>query len=246
MTGLASNGTVQETEGGFIFLIDKSLHWTSFDVVNKMRYALKIKKVGHAGTLDPLATGLVIVCAGKATKQIESFMATEKEYTGTIRLGVTTPSYDLETETDQEYPTDHITTELIHQKATEFLGPQMQVPPIFSALKVDGKKLYELARKGKEAKIEPRPIEIKEFEITAVRMPEVDFRVVVSKGTYIRSLAFDFGKACGSGAVLSALRRTRVGDFDVKNALTIPDWLEWWQQKQKEMLEIDNSEPPTE
>ncbi len=243
---MTTQGMVQETEGGYIFLIDKSLHWTSFDVVNKMRYALKIKKVGHAGTLDPLATGLVIVCAGKATKQIESFMATEKEYTGTFRLGVTTPSYDLETETDQEYPTDHITVELIHQKATEFLGPQMQIPPIFSALKVDGKKLYELARKGKEAKIEPRPIEIKELEITAVRMPEVDFRVVVSKGTYIRSLAFDFGKACGSGAVLSALRRTRVGDFDVKNAMTIPDWLEWWQQKQREIQENQSPEPTEE
>jgi tRNA pseudouridine55 synthase len=243
---MTSEGMVQETEGGYIFLIDKSLHWTSFDVVNKMRYALKIKKVGHAGTLDPLATGLVIVCAGKATKQIESFMATEKEYTGTFRLGVTTPSYDLETETDQEYPTDHITVELIHQKATEFLGPQMQIPPIFSALKVDGKKLYELARKGKEAKIEPRPIEIKELEITGVRMPEVDFRVVVSKGTYIRSLAFDFGKACGSGAVLSALRRTRVGDLDVKNAMTIPDWLEWWQQKQRENQENQSPEPTGE
>jgi tRNA pseudouridine55 synthase len=243
---MTTQGMVQETEGGYIFLIDKSLHWTSFDVVNKMRYALKIKKVGHAGTLDPLATGLVIVCAGKATKQIESFMATEKEYTGTFRLGVTTPSYDLETETDQKYPTDHITVELIHQKATEFLGPQMQIPPIFSALKVDGKKLYELARKGKEAKIEPRPIEIKELEITAVRMPEVDFRVVVSKGTYIRSLAFDFGKACGSGAVLSALRRTRVGDFDVKNAMTIPDWLEWWQQKQREIQENQSPEPTEE
>ncbi len=243
---MTTQGMVQETEGGYIFLIDKSLHWTSFDVVNKMRYALKIKKVGHAGTLDPLATGLVIVCAGKATKQIESFMATEKEYTGTFRLGVTTPSYDLETETDREYPTDHITVELIHQKATEFLGPQMQIPPIFSALKVDGKKLYELARKGKEAKIEPRPIEIKELEITAVRMPEVDFRVVVSKGTYIRSLAFDFGKACGSGAVLSALRRTRVGDFDVKNAMTIPDWLEWWQQKQREIQENQIPDPTEE
>lgn len=243
---MTTQGMVQETEGGYIFLIDKSLHWTSFDVVNKMRYALKIKKVGHAGTLDPLATGLVIVCAGKATKQIESFMATEKEYTGTFRLGVTTPSYDLETETDQEYPIDHITVELIHQKATEFLGPQMQIPPIFSALKVDGKKLYELARKGKEAKIEPRPIEIKELEITAVRMPEVDFRVVVSKGTYIRSLAFDFGKACGSGAVLSALRRTRVGDFDVKNAMTIPNWLEWWQQKQREIQENQSPEPTEE
>jgi len=243
---MTSNGMVQETEGGYVFLMDKALHWTSFDVVNKMRYALKIKKVGHAGTLDPLATGLVIVCAGKATKQIESFMATEKEYTGTIRLGVTTPSYDLETETDQEYPTDHITPELIHQKALEFLGPQMQTPPIFSALKVDGKKLYELARKGKEAKIEPRPIEIKEFEITAIRMPEVDFRAVVSKGTYIRSLAFDFGKACGSGAVLSALRRTRVGDFEVKNAMTIPDWLEWWQQKLKEIQPNQDSELPVE
>jgi tRNA pseudouridine55 synthase len=239
MTGLRGNGITQEIEGGYIFLIDKDLNWTSFDVVNKMRYALKIKKVGHAGTLDPLATGLVIVCAGKATKQIEQFMATEKEYTGTIRLGITTPSYDLETDTDQEYPTDHITTELIHEKAKEFLGQQMQIPPIYSALKVGGKKLYELARKGKEAKIEPRPVEIKEFEIMAVRMPEIDIRVVVSKGTYIRSLAFDFGRACGSGAVLTALRRTRVGDLFVKNALTISDWLEWWQQNQIQLHDIN-------
>jgi len=218
-----------EFEEGYIFLIDKALHWTSFDVVKKIRNTIRIKKVGHAGTLDPLASGLMIVCTGKATKKIEGLMGVDKEYTGTFRLGATTPSYDLETEIDAEFPVSHISAELIHKTAAEFIGPQMQIPPIFSALKVDGKKLYELARAGKEAKIEPRPVEIKEFEITDIRLPDVDFRCVVTKGTYIRSLAFDFGKALGSGGHLAALRRTRVGDFKIEDAQTVSEWLEWFQ-----------------
>jgi len=227
--------TEQEIEGGFIFLIDKDLNWTSFDVVNKMRYAMKVKKVGHAGTLDPLATGLVIVCAGRATKQIESLVATEKEYTGTFRFGATTPSYDLETEIDAEFPVDHIDSDLIYTTAQNFIGEQMQIPPMYSALKVNGKKLYELARKGKEIEVAARPVEIKEFEITEIRMPEIAFRVVVSKGTYIRSLVYDFGKKCSSGAHLSSLRRTRVGNFKIEDALTIPNWIEWWKKRLEEL-----------
>ena len=215
-------------EEGLVFLIDKDIHWTSFDVVKKIRVTLREKKVGHAGTLDPLATGLVIVCAGKATKRIDSFMVAEKEYTGTFLFGQTRPSHDLETEPDAFFETSHLTEELIRETTLQFLGPQMQLPPMFSALKVDGKKLYELARKGKEAKLEPRPVEIKEFEITRIELPEIDFRVVVSKGTYIRSLAYDFGKALQSGACLSALRRTRIGDWQLNDALRIPDWVAKW------------------
>ena len=215
-------------EEGLVFLIDKDLHWTSFDVVKKIRVTLREKKVGHAGTLDPLATGLVIVCAGRATKRIDGFMAAEKEYTGTFLFGQTRPSHDLETEPDAYFETSHLTEEHIRETAAGFIGPMMQVPPMFSALKVDGKKLYELARKGKEAKLEPRPVEIKEFEITRIALPEIDFRVVVSKGTYIRSLAFDFGKALESGACLSSLRRTRVGEWKIEDALRIPDWVEKW------------------
>jgi len=218
-----------ELEEGFVFLIDKDLHWTSFDVVKKIRNTIRIKKVGHAGTLDPLASGLMIVCTGKGTKKIEGLMGVDKEYTGTFRLGATTPSYDLETEINAEFPIAHITPESIHKTASDFIGPQMQIPPIFSALKVDGKKLYDLARAGKEVKIEPRPVEIKEFEITDIRLPDVDFKCVVTKGTYIRSLAFDFGKALGSGGHLAALRRTRVGDFKIDDAQTVEEWLEWFQ-----------------
>ncbi len=215
-------------EEGLVFLIDKDIHWTSFDVVKKIRVTLREKKVGHAGTLDPLATGLVIVCAGKATKRIDSFMVAEKEYTGTFLLGQTRPSHDLETEPDAFFEISHLTEALIKETAIQFLGPQLQLPPMFSALKVDGKKLYELARKGKEAKLEPRPVDIKEFEITRIELPEIDFRVVVSKGTYIRSLAYDFGKALQSGACLSALRRTRIGEWKLNDALRIPDWVAQW------------------
>lgn len=218
-------------EEGLVFLIDKDPEWTSFDVVNKIRYTLKEKKVGHAGTLDPLATGLVIVCAGKATKRIDSFMAAEKEYTGTFLFGQTRPSHDLETEPDAFFDTGHITEAMVMETAGNFLGVQMQLPPMYSALKVNGKKLYELARKGKEAVREPRSVEIKEFEITRIALPEIDFRVVVSKGTYIRSLAFDFGRALESGACLSALRRTRIGEWEIKNALRIPDWVKLWSVK---------------
>ena len=212
-------------EEGLVFLIDKDPEWTSFDVVNKIRYTLREKKVGHAGTLDPLATGLVIVCAGKATKRIDSFMAAEKEYTGTFLFGQTRPSHDLETEPDAFFDTAHITEQLVMETAKTFIGVQMQLPPMYSALKVNGKKLYELARKGKEAVREPRSVEIKEFEITRIALPEVDFRVVVSKGTYIRSLAYDFGKALHSGACLSSLRRTRIGEWGIRDALRIPDWV---------------------
>lgn len=219
------------------FLIDKDLHWTSFDVVNKIRRKMRIKKVGHAGTLDPLATGLVIVCAGKATKQIEHFMAAEKEYTGSIRLGESRPSHDLETEPDKFYPFDHVNEDMILQAANNFLGVQWQLPPMYSALKVEGKKLYELARKGKEAERRPREIEVKEFEITAINLPEIEFRIVVSKGTYIRSLAYDFGKFLDSGSCLSSLRRTRIGSWKTENARTISQWLAWWEE---EMNRLEN------
>ena len=221
-------------EEGLVFLIDKDPEWTSFDVVNKIRYTLREKKVGHAGTLDPLATGLVIVCAGKATKRIDSFMAAEKEYTGTFLFGQTRPSHDLETEPDAFFDTAHITEQLVMETAKTFIGVQMQLPPMYSALKVNGKKLYDLARKGKEAVREPRSVEIKEFEITRIALPEVDFRVVVSKGTYIRSLAFDFGKALNSGACLSSLRRTRIGEWGIRDALRIPDWVKLWSAKPEE------------
>jgi tRNA pseudouridine55 synthase len=217
---------------GQVLLLDKPLDWTSFDVVNKIRYAilkkynLKKFKVGHAGTLDPLATGLLILCVGKATKTIDSFKNLDKEYTGTFYLGATTPSYDLETDIDQTFNTAHITETLIKETAQKFIGRQKQIPPMFSAIKKNGKKLYEHARKGETVSIKPRDIEILEFEITNINMLEVQFRVKVSKGTYIRSLAYDFGKALKSGAYLSELRRTKIGDFDVKNATTHEQWIE--------------------
>ena len=211
---------------GQILLIDKPLEWSSFQAVNALKWAIRKKfglkkiKIGHAGTLDPLATGLLIICTGKFTKKIPELQGQIKEYIGTITLGATTPSYDLETEVDQTFSTSHITEEGIKSATTEFVGTIEQVPPIFSALKKDGKRLYELAREGKQVEIKPRQIEISTFEITRVALPEVDFRVVCSKGTYIRSLAHDFGKALGSGAHLSALRRTKIGDFNVNNAST--------------------------
>ena len=217
---------------GKVLLIDKPLNWTSFDIVNKIRYAilkkynLKKFKVGHAGTLDPLATGLLIVCVGKATKTIHQFQNLDKEYTGKFHVGATTPSYDMETQVDQTFDTEHITEEQILKTAEEFTGKIMQVPPVFSAIKKNGKKLYEHARKGQEVEIEPREVEIKEFEILSVNLPEVSFRVKVSKGTYIRSLAYDFGKALGAGAYLSELRRTKTGDFSVKDAITIDEFIE--------------------
>ena len=221
----------EDYKSGQILLIDKPLKWTSFQVVNKLRWVIKKKfnikkiKVGHAGTLDPLATGLLIICTGKFTKKIDQFQAEKKEYTGTITLGSSTPSYDLETEIDQQYPIDHISETNIHETTNTFIGIQDQVPPLFSAIKKDGVRLYELARKGEKIEIKSRKIKIETFEITKIKMPNIEFRVVCSKGTYIRSLANDFGKALNTGAHLSSLRRTKIGDFEVNNAVTPEEFL---------------------
>jgi tRNA pseudouridine55 synthase len=215
---------------GEIILIDKPLDWTSFQVVNKIRwlirstFGIKKIKVGHAGTLDPLASGLLILCTGKMTKSIEQFMGQEKEYTGTFTLGSTTPSYDLETEVDNTFPTDHITEELLHATLNQFVGTIDQYPPVFSALKKDGKRLYEFAREGIEVEIPARKVNIRSFELTQKVIPKVDFKVICSKGTYIRSLANDYGKALNSGAHLSALRRTRIGEFNIEHAISIEDF----------------------
>ncbi|MBL0154982.1 MAG: tRNA pseudouridine(55) synthase TruB [Chitinophagaceae bacterium] len=208
-------------ETGQVILIDKPIEWTSFDAVRKVRYLVKTKKVGHAGTLDPLATGLLIICTGKFTKQINNYMAQEKEYTGSFTLGATTPTYDLESEPVDVKPYEHLTKEQIEAATVPFTGPILQIPPAHSAIKVDGKRVYELARRGQEVKLEPRPVTIHAFEITAIEGPKVFFRVVCSTGTYIRSLANDFGQALGCGAYLSSLRRTKIGAFSVDDAMTI-------------------------
>ena len=208
-------------EEGRVILIDKPLHWTSFDVVRKIRNLIKIKKVGHAGTLDPLATGLLIVCTGKFTKKINQFMAQEKEYTGQITLGAVTPTYDLESEPRDFKSIDGITPKLIAEAAQNFIGEILQTPPIHSAIKQKGKPVYLQARKGIDVIIEPRKISIKSFEITAIEMPVVSFKVVCSTGTYIRSLANDFGAALGCGGHLSELRRTRIGNFKAEDAMSI-------------------------
>lgn len=208
-------------EEGQVLLINKPLQWTSFDAVRKIRNLIRIKKVGHAGTLDPLATGLLIICTGKFTKKINEYMAREKEYTGTFTLGATTPTYDLESLPENPKPFAHITTGNIIAATKNFIGEIMQVPPAHSAIKVDGKRVYELARQGKEVKLEARKLFIKEFEITAIEMPVIHFRVVCSTGTYIRSLANDFGASLGCGAYLSSLCRTRIGEFLLTDAMTI-------------------------
>ena len=219
--------TLEAYQEGRVLLIDKPLNWTSFQVVNKIRWLIKqqfgIKKikVGHAGTLDPLATGLLIICTGKLTKKIETYQAQVKEYTGTITLGTTTPSYDLESEVDQTFDISGITKEDILQNTQHFIGEIQQQPPIFSALKKDGKRLYEYAREGEKVKIPKRIITISEFEITKIDMPNIEFRAVCSKGTYIRSLAHDFGKSLNNGAHLSALRRTKIGGFSVEDAVSV-------------------------
>lgn len=219
---------------GELLLIDKPYTWSSFQAVNKIKHAIKnhpslihdgVKtkaKVGHAGTLDPLATGLLIVCTGKKTKTINELMGQEKEYTGTFFLGATTPCFDLEKPVDKEYPIDHITEEVMLKAAKSFIGKIEQVPPIFSAVMIDGRRAYELARAGVDAEIKPREIEIKEFELSHINLPTVDFRIVCSKGTYIRSIARDFGIALGSGAHLTKLCRTRIGDFKLSDAVS-PD-----------------------
>ena len=216
---------------GEILLINKPYTWSSFQAVNKIKHAIKnhpsfivdgvkVKpKVGHAGTLDPLATGLLIVCTGKKTKSINELMGLEKEYTGTFFIGATTPCFDLEKPVDQTFPTEHVTSELIQNAVKNFIGKIEQVPPLFSAVMINGKRAYEYAREGKEAEIKSREVEIKEFEITRIALPEIDFRIVCSKGTYIRSIARDLGLALNSGAHLTKLCRTRIGDFSLINAV---------------------------
>ena len=214
-----------------MLLIDKPLKWTSFQVVNKLRWHirqacdLKKIKVGHAGTLDPLATGLLIICTGKMTKQINTFQEQIKTYTGTLELGSTTPSYDLETEIDHRFTTDHITNNIIYETINEFRGEIDQFPPVFSALKKEGKRLYEFARAGENVEIKSRKVTIHNFEVLDIKNKAVDFCVTCSKGTYIRSLAHDFGKALKSGAHLTALRRTKIGSYSVENAASIEDFI---------------------
>jgi len=220
--------TAEDYLNGQIILIDKPLHWTSFQAVNKMKYALINKaglpkkfKIGHAGTLDPLASGLLLVCTGKFTKRITELQGQAKEYIGTFFIGATTPSYDLETEIDQTFDTSHIDDSLIHETVKQFLGEIDQKPPVFSAIKKDGIRLYEHARAGEFVEIASRKTTIHEFEITRIALPEVDFRVVCSKGTYIRSLAYDFGKAINSGSHLIVLRRTKIGNYEVDKAIDV-------------------------
>ncbi len=220
--------TADDYLNGQIILIDKPLHWTSFQAVNKMKYALINKvglpkkfKIGHAGTLDPLASGLLLVCTGKFTKRISQLQGQAKEYTGTFYIGATTPSYDLETEIDHTFDISHIDESLIQETVRQFLGEIDQKPPVFSAIKKDGIRLYEHARVGEYIEIESRKTTIHEFEITRIALPEIDFRVVCSKGTYIRSLAYDFGKAMNSGSHLIELKRTRIGDYTVNDAIDV-------------------------
>lgn len=211
----------QQYLDGKAILIDKPLHWTSFDVVRKLRSLLQIKKIGHAGTLDPLATGLLIVCTGKFTKKINEYMAAEKEYTGSITIGAVTPTYDLESQPEQQKDYSFVTPEKIIETTKQFTGTIQQYPPIFSAIKKDGVALYELARRGVDVKLEARTITIREFEITAIALPVINFRVTCSTGTYIRSLANDFGAALGCGGYLSSLRRTKIGEATVINSVSM-------------------------
>ena len=226
--------TPEQFAQGYIQLIDKPYTWTSFQVVNKLKYILKNEyglkkvKIGHAGTLDPLATGLLIICIGKATKQIETLQSGEKEYTGTFVLGATTPCFDLEKAIDATYPTEHITEEMLRTVAQSFVGEIEQVPPTFSAVKINGRRAFDYARNNEEIEIKPKRITISEFELIRIAMPEVDFRIVCGKGTYIRSIARDFGAALDSGAHLKTLRRTRIGNFRVEEAQQIDDVREVW------------------
>jgi tRNA pseudouridine55 synthase len=223
--------TGEDYKNGQVLLIDKPLEWTSFQAVNKLRWHIKQRfnikkiKVGHAGTLDPLATGLLIICTGKQTKEINTYQGQIKEYTGTLTLGATTPSYDLETEVNETFAIDHITEDLLHKTTEQFIGAIQQRPPIFSAIKQDGKRLYELARKGETTEIPTREVTVSEFKITKIDFPKVDFKIICSKGTYIRSMAYDYGQALNSGAHLSKLRRTKIGDFSVENASSIEDFI---------------------
>lgn len=208
---------------GKVLLLDKPIGWTSFNMVQKVRYLTRVTKVGHAGTLDPLATGLLIICTGKFTKQINTYMGMTKEYTGSMVIGATTPTYDLESEPENFKNIDHVSAEQIHLTTKQFVGPILQMPPQHSAIKKDGKRLYESARQGIEVKVDPRPITIESFEITKIELPTIDFKVVCSTGTYIRSLVKDFGDTLGVGAYMSALRRTRIGDFKIEDAMQWED-----------------------
>ena len=216
-----SETTIHSEENGEVLLLDKPLDWTSFDVVKRIRWAFKVAKAGHAGTLDPRATGLLIVCTGKKTKTIDQFVGLEKEYIGTFELGIRTASFDSETEISERKPYDAVTLERINEEIRQFLGKSFQVPPMYSAVKHHGKPLYKYARRGKEIARETKEIEIMEFEVTAFRSPQVEFRVVCSKGTYIRSLVDDLGQRLGCGAMLSSLRRTRIGQYHVRDAMTV-------------------------
>jgi tRNA pseudouridine55 synthase len=216
---------------GKVLLIDKPLNWTSFDMVKKVRWLTKIMKVGHAGTLDPLATGLLIICTGKFTKQINEFMGMQKEYTGSLVLGATTASYDLEQEPENFKSIDSITELAIQEATRQFIGTIFQMPPQHSAIKKDGKRLYESARQGIEVKVDPRQITIEQFEITKIELPNIEFRVLCSTGTYIRSLVHDFGQALGVGAYMSGLRRTKIGTFNVEDAIQ-------WEVLEKEINDL--------
>jgi tRNA pseudouridine55 synthase len=223
---------------GAVLLFNKPLKWTSFDVVNKVRNETRTKKIGHAGTLDPLATGLLILCTGKFTKRIMEFQGQEKEYTGSLILGASTPSFDMETTVDQTYDTAHIEDSMVYETAAKFVGTQLQVAPSHSAKNINGKRAYEIARKGETVDIKPNEVHIEKFEVINISMPKVDFRVVCSKGTYIRSLVNDFGKALNSGAYLSALCRTRIGNFKLQDAWEISDFVmlmknKWAAEKEK-------------
>ncbi|MFN8323048.1 MAG: tRNA pseudouridine(55) synthase TruB [Chitinophagales bacterium] len=218
-----------------VLLIDKPAHWTSFDVVNKLRYTISKKlgeriKVGHAGTLDPLATGLLIICTGKMTKRIDEYSGLDKEYTGTFFIGATTPTYDAEMEPDAFFSVGHLTPALLHEACLGLIGKIEQMPPVYSAIKIDGKAAYKQARKGLDVEMKTRPVEIKEFELTRNELPEVNFRVLCSKGTYIRSLAYDFGKSLNSGAYLKKLCRTRIGEFSLTNSLTLDEAIQQIQE----------------
>lgn len=227
---------------GELLLINKPYKWTSFDVVGKIRNSLKpLKlKVGHAGTLDPLATGLLIICTGKLTKQIDTFQAEEKEYTGTMILGATTPSFDMETAIEAEFPFEHLTEEQIHNTTSTFKGDITQFPPAHSAVKVNGERLYVKARLGEEVELRARHVTVSVFEITRIALPEVDFRIVCSKGTYIRSLVSDFGKKLDNGAYLSKLTRTRSGNFLLQNAYEVADLVHYLRNKREEQVESNS------
>lgn len=222
---------------GELILIDKPLTWTSFDVVKKLKWGCKFKKIGHAGTLDPLATGLLILCTGRMTKQIDSYQAQEKEYEGTLVVGKTTPSVDLETDFDQEFPTEHITEAAMANAARQLTGTLQQLPPIYSAVRVDGERLYKKARRGETVEIKPRTVTVSLFEIDSKNFPEIHFRIICTKGTYVRSLVRDFGQLLDSGAYLSVLRRTRIGEYSVDQSYRLEEFI----QKKKSELGLDQT-----